>query len=632
MGKEFHVSIKGDDSNKGTREKPFKTISHAARIARAGDTITVHKGTYREWVDPEYGGKSDTERIIYQAAPDEEVIIKGSEVINSWERTDTGIWKTEISNSLFEDYNPYQVKIYGDWFNDKGRDHHTGEVYINGKSMFEVESLKKVINPVEWEDAKEPGWSRYTWYCESDDNKTTIWANFHEYNPENNLIEINVRPFCFWPKKTGINYITVRGFIMKQAATQWAPPTALQTGLIGPHWSKGWIIENNIISDSKCSGISLGKEKNTGHNEWTKLKCKHGTQRERDVIFKALYSAGWSKENIGSHIVRNNTIYNCEQTGICGHLGAVFSEITDNHIYNIHTKRFFEGFELAGIKLHAPIDVIIKNNHIHNTFRGMWMDWQTQGTRITGNLLYDNDVEDLYIEVSHGPYLVDNNLLLSKTSLKDWSQGGAFVHNLFAGKINAKPVHNRFTPYHYPHSTQVAGLMTILGGDNRFYNNIFAVRPEDEGANGLNVYDDCPTADEKWYAGCQSVDDYAVLKLPVYCGSNLYFNGAKPYKKEINPIIANNSDLELKMMEEDDDIYLYMNTGKDINDVKTEIVDSELLEKAFQSEARFENVDGTDICVNNDYFGQTRSEVNPLPGPFAEINIGQQKINLDPKG
>src|SRR4030065_402498 len=38
-----------------------------------------------------------------------------------------------------------------------------------------------------------------------------------------------------------------------------APPTAEQVGLVGTHWSKGWIIEGNIISHSICSGIALGK-------------------------------------------------------------------------------------------------------------------------------------------------------------------------------------------------------------------------------------------------------------------------------------------------------------------------------------------------------------------------------------
>jgi len=47
--------------------------------------------------------------------------------------------------------------------------------------------------------------------------------------------------------------------IMRHAATPWAPPTAEQIGLIGTHWSKGWIIENNVISHSICAGIALGK-------------------------------------------------------------------------------------------------------------------------------------------------------------------------------------------------------------------------------------------------------------------------------------------------------------------------------------------------------------------------------------
>ena len=89
---------------------------------------------------------------------------------------------------------------------------------------------------------------------------------------------------------------------------------------------------------------------------------------------------------------------------------------------------------MAGIKLHAAIDVLIQNNRIHNAGRGMWMDWMAQGTRITGNLLYDNSTDDLFVEVDHGPFLVDNNLFLSGLSLRDMSEGGAYVHNLMTGR------------------------------------------------------------------------------------------------------------------------------------------------------------------------------------------------------
>ena len=68
--------------------------------------------------------------------------------------------------------------------------------------------------------------------------------------------------------------------------------------------------------------------------------------------------------------------------------------------------------------------------------------------------------------------IVDNNIMLSETSILNASQGTAHLHNLITGKIILRPVPNRFTPYHFAHSTSVKGLMTILTGDDRYFNNI----------------------------------------------------------------------------------------------------------------------------------------------------------------
>ena len=87
-----------------------------------------------------------------------------------------------------------------------------------------------------------------------------------------------MRKCCFFPDRTGLDYITVKGFEIAQAATIWAPPTGKQYGIIGPNWSKGWIIEDNIIHDSKCSAVSLGKEETTGDNNFTKWGRKPGYQ------------------------------------------------------------------------------------------------------------------------------------------------------------------------------------------------------------------------------------------------------------------------------------------------------------------------------------------------------------------
>ena len=272
----YHVAKNGSDTGQGTKQDPFLTINKAAEVAVAGDTVTVHQGVYREQVNPQNPGLSEWRRITYQAAEGEKVVIKGSEQIQNWEQEEGSVWKVVIPNDFFGEFNPYKEKIFGDWI-EYNPNRHLGEVYLNGKSFYEVETLDEVHKGEEVTEmvdhwtrkevpSHDPEQTKYVWYTEVDEEQTTIYANFHGYNPNEELTEINVRKTVFYPEKIGMDYITVKGFEMGQAATPWTPPTADQPGLIGPHWSKGWIIEDNIVRDAKTSGISMGKEISTGDN------------------------------------------------------------------------------------------------------------------------------------------------------------------------------------------------------------------------------------------------------------------------------------------------------------------------------------------------------------------------------
>jgi alpha-L-arabinofuranosidase len=585
QAREYHVSVKGDDTNTGTAKAPFRTISRAAKVAQPGDIITVHEGTYRERVSPPRGGRSDQERIVYQAAPGEKVVIKGSEVIKGWRKIQNDTWKVVIPNSFFGDFNPYSDLIHGDWFNPKGREHHTGAVYLDGHWLTEAAHL---------DDALKPIGDTPLWFGRVDPMSTTIWGQFKDINPNEAEIEINVRQTVFYPEKPGINFITIRGFTMMDAATPWAPPTAEQFGLIGTHWSKGWIIENNDIRYSTCVGIALGKY----GDQWDNTS-QNTAQGYVKTIERALKN-GWSKENIGHHVVRNNHISHCEQAGIVGSLGAVFSTITGNDIHDIHVRQLFTGAEMAGIKIHAAIDTEISHNHIYRTCRGIWLDWMAQGARVTGNLLHDNNTsEDLFVEVDHGPFLVDNNLFLSNRSLLDMSEGGAYVHNLFAGRIVQRPELSRETPFHPPHSTKVAGLRKIQGGDDRFYNNLFVT-------GGLDAYNKAT--------------------LPMRIDGNVYYHGAKPYVKETNHVMRPYFDPEIKIVEEGDSVFLYITLDDSFNTLDTPLVTTALLGRAKIPDAAYENPDGTLLKIDTDYFGKKRSEENPTPGPFE--NPGEGKLTL----
>ncbi len=601
FAKEIHVSKNGNDKNSGSLNQPLKTIQAAANIAQPGDVITVHEGIYREWVNPIRGGESDSKRIVYRAAKGEKVEIKGSELIENWESEGKGVWKVTIPNSFFGDYNPYEDLVYGDWFIDNGRIHHTGEVFLNGKALFEEVSMSNIYNPKPDKNVRDLEGSVYTWYCKTDENNTTIWANFQKYDPNKELVEISTRPTCFYPEKKGIDYITIQGFEFSQAATQWAAPTAGQVGMIATHWNKGWIIENNVIHDSKCNGITLGKEFETGHNVWLNNPYVDGAVHYIELVFKTI-KAGWNKENVGSHIVRNNEIYNCEQTAICGSMGAAFCIVENNYIHDIYSRRRWNGYEMAGIKFHGAIDAIIRNNRINNCSYGIFLDWMHQGTRISKNLLYNNDKNDMYLEVNHGPTLVDNNLFLSRRSIKNQSQGIAFVHNLIVGQILTYGSHSRYTPYFIEHSTEVAGLCNVMNGDDKYYNNILLNCDEEIGIKG-----------EKYKFG---VNDYGDSNLSVYVNGNAYFNNSTHHVNEANYIEKKDATIDWEIIEEKEHVYLKFKLEDDLLKMENQLITTQLLGKAIIPQKLYENPDGTPLKIDSDFLGNERRAENPVVGPF----------------
>lgn len=600
FAREYHVSIGGNDAANGSVEKPLRTINRAAQLALPGDTVTVHQGTYREWIDPLNGGESNARRILYRAAENEKVEVKGSELVTGWkrEKKNKQVWKVVLPNRFFGNYNPFNDRLYGDWlWSDKI--HHTADVYLNDVSLYETFSLDKVYAPDTLRTLRNPEGCTLVWFAEVDAENTTIYANFGSVDPNKEVTEVSVRPTCFYPTREGLDYITIRGFYFSQAATQWAAPTAEQIGMIATHWCKGWIIEDNVIKNSRANGITLGKERSSGHNLECNDKRLDGTLHYIEVIFNVLRK-GWDKDHVGSHIVRNNVISDCEQTGICGSMGAAFSEIYGNHIYNILVKQQFGGAEMAGIKLHGAIDMYIHHNRIHRSGNfGLWLDWMAQGARVSSNLIYDNLGQDLFIEVSHGPYVVDNNIFLSPHSLQENTDGGVYLHNIFSGNMN--PLDDmRYTPYHLNHSTQIKGFRTITQGDHRFYNNIFIGRNDQKVNYGLVDFDQ-----SKW---------------PIYAEDNVFCNGAKPMTGKEQGWIETSVNPKLRLEETNGAVYLVSDVNlNDLKNFKGNMIDSERLGITKLSGFPFENPDGTPFVSDKDYFGASRSSA-PVAGPFESLS------------
>ena len=230
------------------------------------------------------------------------------------------------------------------------------------------------------------------------------------------------------------------------------------------------------------------------------------------------------------------------------------------------------------------------------------------------------------------------------------AQGAALVHNLIAGSFTAvgRGTDNgapnvpsaRYTPYHLPHSTDVAGFMTFLHGDMRFLRNIFVQKKphpylvslidelkEDQWDDGnmtvgTSIYDGYMTREEwekefEGYCGEGGVrTDRYYIPLPVEAKGNLYFNGAEPWRKEETAVCDTEHHIEAETEERGGKWYLKSNLAEYLPLSEERALSTEDLGEAFEPEMKFENPDGSAILFNSDYFGNESGM--RIPGPFAD--------------
>ncbi len=466
---EFHVAqtAKASDDNAGTAEAPFQSVSHAAKIARPGDTVTVHAGIYRESVRPARGGTGPDEMITYQAAPGEEVILRGSKVFSpEWQpaypdhRGGDGLVKAELPADFFEPnprlkseegtpivYNPFRVPIRIGPTGGPAKRYEViepegfstpviGEVYVKGKPLLQARSLEELVT------------KRGAFFVSRDGE--TLYVNFMVFTK--GPVELTVHQQVFAPAYRGLGYIRVRGFIMEHAANQGPFP---QMGLLSVRSGHHWIIEDNVIRYAATVGMDAGAEfaiywsyahDLTEEGPWApgatpaiyeQPRGKGGTWKwgpENSHVLQPSPSQG--------HVIRNNVI---SRNGLSGIIAIKADDLViEGNVIEQNNRRLLRGNveqeglgweEAAGIKLHLTTNTLIRNNLVRDNWgwaAGIWLDNNNDDARITGNLVLNN-FYGVDLEINTRPILVDNNIIAFSRadglSSRD-STGVKFVHNL----------------------------------------------------------------------------------------------------------------------------------------------------------------------------------------------------------
>jgi hypothetical protein len=128
------------------------------------------------------------------------------------------------------------------------------------------------------------------------------------------------------------------------------------------------------------------------------------------------------------------------------------------------------------------VDTVISDNLIRGVYHqmegafGIWMDFGNQGTRITRNIIYSTQAATIFLEMDHGPTLVDDNVLIGQ-SVRSNSEATVFAHNLFVDcGYDYSPDTQRRSEYYAPHTTKIVGRKTGTAQDDKWFNNLFIRR------------------------------------------------------------------------------------------------------------------------------------------------------------
>jgi alpha-L-arabinofuranosidase len=456
----YHVSEndpRASDENPGTHDRPFRTVNHAAQVVRPTERVWIHAGVYRELVQPRFSGEGSNRMIAYEAAPGEQVIIKGSRVLQTrWERSrdphgeglfSEQLWMTTLPDALFSaGYFPFRTPNISNeefalmpwalsWKDRIPYSLPRGMVFQEGDRMVQLASYEDLV--------RLPGS-----YWVAPDGKTLHIHPFGSRDPNGKLFEIAVQSHIFRPQEQGTGFVRVSGLIMEQCANGLARVGVGALNVWGGHH---WIIERNTICHVNSVGIEIG---------YRTFEDDDKTHPRRE------------DPPIGHNIVRCNRVQDCGTAGIRS-LTTPYALVEDNEITHCGWQYAEFHWEVAGIKLLINTGSLVRHNHIAHLrgSGGIWLDWDNANSRVTGNMIHDISTAQgaIFVEASQRPNLVDDNVI--------WNIDGQGVraadtdelviaHNLFADVtedlVFAKVATTRFLD---------GRKLTSTG--NRVVNNIF---------------------------------------------------------------------------------------------------------------------------------------------------------------
>jgi len=414
-----YVSVDGDDSNPGTFELPFKTVSKAVKSISDGDNIYIRGGIYREYVEVH------RKNVKIYAYEDETPVIKGSDVMTGWSAVGS-YWKK------FVDVQPQQVFVDGN--NPLQQIGMPSDKIVNDGTKRYMSQVGTDINDMAegrfwWQND-----SLYIWLEDSSD------PNSHEIEVSQRRRVLNLlNTTGTYVKGITVEHSNVNTYAEQDAAVKLGVGCVMDNCTVqwcdfgGVSMNNNAQIVNSVISHNGATGInasSCGKFliKNTqmsynnyrnfysqwhaggfkgatyayGTIEYCEIDHNNGAGVWFDYCHYSAYYDNEDGENLYPIIIRNNYFHdngtgNYDQDDINNNASILIEVSEQAYVYN----NIIDNFQYRGIWVSSGWLSYFVNNVIANGQKGAYsyaldgaasyVDWAwVKHNVIANNILYNN--------------------------------------------------------------------------------------------------------------------------------------------------------------------------------------------------------------------------------------------------
>jgi hypothetical protein len=367
-GRVFYVSPNGDNANDGTRQKPFKTLAHAAQNAAAGDIVYVMSGVYKEGdLFQQLSGARDNP-IVFAAAEGQKPVLDSSVRVEknsgAWKQHEGDIYKMAIDASAAGD----------------------GYVAQDGKRMFRYRSLDELKqDELQAKRAFYYDRASQTLYIRTGSGKS---PDAHAYNIAQHQWGLHLER---------ASHVVVRGFEIRNYS---GAPVRISGG------SHGIVIYGNRIRGGQ-NGVFIKGETTSNNAVWRNEIVEDGI---RDFSWQAVKKSDDGRQGV-------NVLYAGRGNSVCHNKVDGWFDC----IVYLSWKR------PDALGIHRDSDVMF-NELLNATDDALEMDGGGVNMRVHANRIRNAHTAISLAPVERGPCYVTRNDATYHSLLFKMSVGGATSH------------------------------------------------------------------------------------------------------------------------------------------------------------------------------------------------------------